>query len=89
MGNSGSDFTWNNGWTEGTGSSQASSRSTTADNTSTATGTDTARATHNGPNRLVIVAATIAPLCVAALDSDGDGDQTPRTRLIPECADVA
>jgi hypothetical protein len=58
-GNSGS-FAWGNGWSESTEQSLSTSSSASAEHPSLATGTDTASATHSGPNRLAIVAATLS-----------------------------
>ena len=58
-GNTGS-FTWGNGWGETTDQSLTTSNSSTADHPAVASGTDTASATHSGPNRLAIVAATLS-----------------------------
>jgi hypothetical protein len=58
-GNTGS-FTWGNGWGEGIDQSLSSSSSSSADHPAVAAGTDTASATHSGPNRLAIVAATLS-----------------------------
>jgi len=60
-GNNGS-YIWGGGWNEGT--DQTASSTTTmssSENAATAGGTDTASATHSGPNRQAIVAATLNP----------------------------
>jgi hypothetical protein len=58
-GNTGA-FAWGNGWLERVDQSLVSSNSSSADHAATADGTDTASATHSGPNRLAIVAASLS-----------------------------
>ncbi len=54
-----SNFTWNNGWTEGTDQT-TSFNASTADHPVTANGTDTASATCSKQKRVVIVAASLS-----------------------------
>ena len=60
-GNDGS-YGWNNSWTAGPDQTSATTVTMgVGDHPATAAGTDTASATHSGPNRQVIVAATLNP----------------------------
>ncbi|MBD3868033.1 MAG: thrombospondin type 3 repeat-containing protein, partial [Acidobacteria bacterium] len=53
-------YAWGNGWQERLDQSLASSTSSAADHPATADGTDTASATHSGPPRQAIVAASLS-----------------------------
>ena len=60
-GNVGS-YTWNNSWTEGNDQTAGSTTTmSTGQHAAAAAGTDIASATHSGPNRQVIVAASLMP----------------------------
>jgi hypothetical protein len=60
-GNGGS-YTWNNAWAEGTDQTAGSTTNmSSAEHSATGAGTDTASATHSGPNRQAIAAATLSP----------------------------
>ena len=54
-------YSWNNGWTIGFDASPSSSSNSVADNAETTTGTSTASATHDNPNRQVLIAAALTP----------------------------
>jgi hypothetical protein len=60
-GNNGS-YVWNNGWTEGTDQTAGGTMTlSSAEYAATTSGSSVASATHSGPNRQAIVAATLNP----------------------------
>ncbi|MCA9245733.1 MAG: right-handed parallel beta-helix repeat-containing protein, partial [Planctomycetales bacterium] len=65
-GNTGSNYTWYNGFSEGTDFTASSSRHSTADRAISSDGTATPSAQHSGPNRQVILGAVLKSTNVAA-----------------------
>jgi hypothetical protein len=55
-----SNFTWNNGWTEGTDQAVSNFNSSSADHPVSANGTDTASATCSNQKRVAIVSASLS-----------------------------